>query len=272
MPLHFAGFDESIFSMCLQAANIAHAVALWLQALKWPPNIEEPDQSDWGISWFEMAVSFFLYTGFRFPVRISGAGNKSEYVAYESKDAILLPGHQRAAVLQGICLRNMIPNLSTLTEAKVFPNFDTFNCQTLCRIAQRRIVVAGINRPPHLPNSEDTMKFVSAYTFNLKGVALNEPIFCKDLQPRIQVPGIDEPFAAERYNRYASFTKTKRKTNAAVGMDDNQVLAVLNSFHIHLDYPPPELGSRGRVVTRDSPVPRQKSDCTPELAGCHRMI
>ena len=88
VSLHFAEIDKSICSMCLQGTNIAHAVVLWLQALKWPPNMEEPDQSDWAISWFEMAVSFDHYTGFRFPVRISGAGNKTEYVAYDSEDAI----------------------------------------------------------------------------------------------------------------------------------------------------------------------------------------
>ena len=221
MSLHFAEVDESIFYMSLQGANIAHAVVHWLRSLKWPVDMEVHDQTDWGISWFELAISFYLYTGFRFPVRISGAGNKSQYAAYDSNDAILLPGHQRAAVLQGICLRNMIANLSTIMEMKVFPTFNTFKCQILCRIAQRRIVVAGINRRPCLPNPSETMKFVSSYIFNLKGVALNEPIFCKDLVPTIVVPPIFEPETVDRYNRYASFMKVKRKQDASAGMDDN---------------------------------------------------
>ena len=65
-----------------------------------------------------MAVSFYFYTGYRFPVRVSGAGNKSKYVGYDSNDALILPGHQRAAVLQGICLRNVIQNLTTVTGQK----------------------------------------------------------------------------------------------------------------------------------------------------------
>ena len=217
VPLHFADIDNSIFSMCLQGANIAYAVYLWLRTLTWPPSMDEPDLSDWGISWFELAVSFYLYTGFRFPVRISGAGNKSEYVAYDSEDAVLLPGHQRAAVLQGICLRNMIQNLSTLLDSPIFPAFGTFKCQTLCRIAQKRIVVAGINRRPCLPNSQDTMSFVQSYIAALKGIALNEPIFVKDLCPTIQVQLIHEPTTADRYNSYATYMRLKRKTSAAGG-------------------------------------------------------
>ena len=181
-----------------------------------------PDQSDWGISWFELAVSFYLYTGFRFPLRIAGAGPKSQYVAYDSHDAFLLPGHQRAAVLQGICLRNMIQNLTTASDSTIFPKFDTFKCQTLCRFALRRVVVAGINRRPCLPNAKDTMTFVASCISCLKGIALNEPIFCKDLQPKTQVPVISEPSTGDRYNLFAAYIKNKRKMDArAVVVDDN---------------------------------------------------
>ena len=109
-------------------------------------------------------------------------------------------------------------------NCEVLPVFDTFKCQTLCRIALRRIVVAGINRRPCLPNTAntaDTMKFVASYIAGLKGIALNEPIYCKDLQPYIQVPLIQEPSTAERYNRYATFMRCKRKAGAVVGLDDN---------------------------------------------------
>ena len=63
-----------IFSLCLQGSNTDKAVMLWLQSLTWPPDLDMVDSSDGGISWFEMAVGFYLYTGYRFPVRIGGAG------------------------------------------------------------------------------------------------------------------------------------------------------------------------------------------------------
>ena len=77
--LHFADCSDDVFALCLQGANVAKAVRLWLQTLKWPSNVDQPDPSDWGMSWFELAVSFYLYTGFRFPLKVGGAGNKSRY-------------------------------------------------------------------------------------------------------------------------------------------------------------------------------------------------
>ena len=219
--LHFAVSDESPFMMCLQGANVAKAVVLWLQALKWPPDLDVVDASDWGISWFELAVSFYFYTGYRFPVKVGGAGNKSRYVDYGSDEALILPWHQRAAILQGICLRNMIQNLSTVTEQRIFPDFGTFKCRTLTRLGLKG-VVARIPRRPVLPNTTDTINFVAKYMSNLTGIALNEPIYYKDLIPMMVFDRIHEPTAAQRHNLYASFMTAKRKSRAAPGIaDDN---------------------------------------------------
>ena len=168
--------DDSIFSICLQGANIANAVWIWLSLLKWPPDVDVENSNDWGISWFELTVSFYLCTGFRFPLRVGGAGNKSVYVEYGSDEALILPGHQRSAVLQGICLRNMIQNLLTISGQKIFPSFKTFKCRSLTRLGLKG-VVAVVGRRPVLPNSEPTMDFVAKYMANLQGNALNEPIF-----------------------------------------------------------------------------------------------
>lgn len=78
--------------MCLQGANLAKALKLWLEELSWPTDAEEGNSSDWGMSWFEMAVSFYMATGYQFPVRVSGSGAKSKYVPYRSDEAMLLPG------------------------------------------------------------------------------------------------------------------------------------------------------------------------------------
>jgi len=51
--------------MCLQGANLGKALKTWLESLKWPPDAKENDASDWGMSWIEMAVSFYLATGLR---------------------------------------------------------------------------------------------------------------------------------------------------------------------------------------------------------------
>ena len=61
------------------------------------------------------------------------------------------------------------------------------------------------------------MSFVQSYIAALKGIALNEPIFVKDLCPTIQVQQIHEPTTADRYNSYATYMRLKRKTSAAGG-------------------------------------------------------
>ena len=50
--------DDSVFGLCLQGANVAKATKLWLEALRWPTNVDQEDPSDWGISWFKLAISF----------------------------------------------------------------------------------------------------------------------------------------------------------------------------------------------------------------------
>ena len=212
--------DDSIFSMCLQGVNVSKAVKLWLETLLWPPDVDCDDASDWGASWFELAVSFYMYTGFRFPVRIGGAGNKSRYADYGSDEALILPGHQRAAVLQGICSRNAIQTLSTVMEQKIFPTFKTFKCRILTRFGMKG-VVAGVPRRPIIPNPCETMDFVVNYVSNMTGLALNEPIFVKDLQPTLLFDRIPEISAADRHNRYASFMKGLRKRNACAALDDD---------------------------------------------------
>jgi hypothetical protein len=60
-----------------------------LDTLKWPTDVIEKVPSDWGMSWFEMAVSFYLATGFQFPVRISGATFRTEVMTLCSFQAII---------------------------------------------------------------------------------------------------------------------------------------------------------------------------------------
>ena len=196
--------EDTAFYPCLQGANVAKATKLWLESLRWPHNVDQDDPSDWGISWFELAVSFYLATDFRFPVKLRGAGNKSVYAEYGSGDALLLPGHQRSAVLQSICLRNMIQNLTTVLDNNIFPIFAAGKCRSLMRLGMKS-VVAGIPRRPKLPNTKETMTFVAEYLSKLTGVALDQPMFCDNPAPIISFPRIHEPSASERHNAYASF-------------------------------------------------------------------
>eukprot|EP00438_Fugacium_kawagutii_P032592 Skav236458 [mRNA] locus=scaffold1758:491624:494703:+ [translate_table: standard] len=72
---------EEVLQACQQGANMARAVVIWLQKLKWPKMDEafKPHRSDWGISWIELFYDFHAFTGMFFPVRIQGLGKSSKY-------------------------------------------------------------------------------------------------------------------------------------------------------------------------------------------------
>ena len=185
----------------------------------WPVDLENDDPTDWGITWFELAVSFYLSTNCRFPVNLHGAGNKSVYAEYDSDEALILPGHQRSAVLQSICLRNMMQNLITVLDEKIFPSCQVYKCRTLIRIAMKS-VVAGLPRRPCIPNAAEAMTYVSEYISKLKGVALDQPIFCRNIRPCFVIDRIHKLTSAERHNLYAAMMKRKRKQHA-LERDDN---------------------------------------------------
>ena len=55
------------------------------------------------------------------------------------------------------------------------------------------------------------MQFVRSYLDALKGVAFENPIHVKNLEPQLTFDPIPEPSPAQRYNNYAVFMKRLRK-------------------------------------------------------------
>ena len=99
--------------------------------------------------------------------------------------------------------------------------FKLFKCRHLQRFGWKG-VVAGLPKRPGLPNAAKTMEYVTGYLSKLQGIALNEPIFFRDLQPECHFEPLAEISVAERHNRYAAFMKKKRKVDgSAVEFDDN---------------------------------------------------
>ena len=60
-----------------------------------------------------------------------------------------------------------------------------------------------------------TILYVKSYLDGFKGLALEHPIYVRDLQPVITFSAIDEPTAAQRQNNYAAFIKKLRKNKHA---------------------------------------------------------
>ena len=209
--------DDEQYHLCLQGSNLGKALKTWLDTLRWPADAAEKDASDWGMSWFEMAVSFYLATGFQFPVRISGSGAKSKYVPYRSDEAMLLPSNHRTAALQGLCMRHMIQNLETILQCKLIPAPIITKCGSLIRLGFKP-AVAGVARRPALPNPGETVQFTWDYIVSLEGNGiLCKPIYKANLTPTLVFSPLDELGTADRFNRYAAYMKRLRKNRADGG-------------------------------------------------------
>lgn len=83
-------------------SQYCQGICLWRGRLKWPSNVQNDygihSSGDWGVSWFELLVSFYLTTGWRCPIRMEGAGAKSTYLDYGYPQALLLPDNKRSVI------------------------------------------------------------------------------------------------------------------------------------------------------------------------------
>ena len=203
--------EQEIFQLVLQGPNLGIAVKSWVETLRWPNDMDQEDPFDWGISWFEMTISFYLFTGMLFPIRLSGAGARSKYIEYHSDEATMLPPTKRSGAQQALCFRNVMQNLSTLLGERFFPSFSDSKCSSMYRLGWRN-ECAGITRRPILPNNHQTMTFIQLYLQRLGGVrALATPIFQKDLSPQLNFEHIAEDDIPTRYKKYMAFMKKKRR-------------------------------------------------------------
>lgn len=55
--------DTDIFQLVLQGPSLGIAMKSWVETLRWPQNLDQKDANDWGISWFERIISFYLFSG-----------------------------------------------------------------------------------------------------------------------------------------------------------------------------------------------------------------
>ena len=203
--------DSNIFQMVLQGPNLGIAIKHWVESLRWPNDYEHKDPQDWGISWFEMMISFYIFSGMLFPIKVAGAGALAKFVGYHSDEATMLPPNKRTGALQAVCFRNVMQNLCTLLGERFFPTFESSRCSSMYRLGWRN-ECAGLPRRPILPNSHQTMTFIQSYLEKLGGVrALATPIYIKDLKPQLELQLVDEDCIALRYKKYMAFMKIKRR-------------------------------------------------------------
>ena len=221
VPLTEFLVEDNVLQACLQGENIAKAFVHWSRLVKWPPDIQ-PDynmhtKGDWGVSWFELLVSFYLTTGFRCPIKLSGAGAQSEYIDYGDEKATLLPDSKRAVSLQILCFRNLWQNITTVVQGDLLPRFDNYKCFSISRLGFKS-PVAGLPCRPIFPNQQLTMKFVWDYIVKLQGsVALHRPLYIKELNILCRFPPLVELTPRERWAKNAALMKRVRASGLGGG-------------------------------------------------------
>ena len=219
-PVYNKSFNTDIpdehFECVLQGSNVAKAVSEWAQLLRWPDNADETYQNDadWGISWFELLISFCLATRHFFPIRIQGLGGGSVYTDYESSGALLCHPSKRAAFNQAWCLQKTIQNIQSISDQVIFPRFISekfLKCKSLARLGFNA-KHSGIPCRPWLPNNSLTMQVVWKYLHALSyKQGLDRPIVLPPGEPLVHFEKIPSLTAKERYCRYLKRIKQLRK-------------------------------------------------------------
>ena len=218
-PGYYTTFDEdidpSIFTAMQQGAHLSHALFHWMKLLKWPmetpATYHRPD--DWGISWFELTISFIISSQLYFPVRTQGLGSDSLYADYHSPESLIQHPKKRAAYVQTFCLQKLISAIETVSEATLFPKFNKTKCRSLQRLGFSE-KHTGIPCRPVFPHQELTMKYVWQYLQSIgHGGYLNKPLDVPITASILPQCDIIEIPPDQRYKNYQKLIKrTKRKT------------------------------------------------------------
>ena len=205
--------DPTTFSAMQQGAAISHALFHWLKLLKWPDDTPATYGSsvDWGISWFELTISFIISSQLYFPIRIKGLGSDSVYADYHSPECLVQHPKKRAAYVQSFCLHKLVSALQTASGVRLFPKFTKTKCRSLQRLGFSE-KHTGIPCRPVFPHQESTMRYVWQYLQSIgHGGYLNKPIAAPKIDsilPECTIAGIPPD---QRYKNYLRLVKKLRR-------------------------------------------------------------
>ena len=205
--------DPDTFAAMQQGAEISFALYHWLKLLKWPVNLPatygQPD--DWGISWFELTVSFILSSQLYFPIRVKGLGSESVYANYNSPECLIQHPKKRAAYVQTFCLQKLVSALQTVSGVKLFPKFNKTKCRSLQRLGFSE-KHTGLPCRPIFPHQEATMKYVWQYLQSIgHGGYLNKPLDVPKTASILPECTLSEIPPEQRYKNYLKMVKRLRR-------------------------------------------------------------
>ena len=201
----------------LQGADIALDVWWWASQLKWPsdnPDIPVNSITKWGVTWFELLVSFVSSTGHFPPLRVEGLGAKSVYVEYQSDEGKMQLQSKRAAAKLTLVFMNLIQCVQNISGHKLFPIKPKKHSATMSRLGFQGKNLTCLPIRPMLPNNDITVKYVKQYIDKLEGSSsLRLPIDdipILKISPEIQLDNL-EACPAIRYSNYQKLVKKRSK-------------------------------------------------------------
>eukprot|EP00438_Fugacium_kawagutii_P001979 Skav210047 [mRNA] locus=scaffold706:505896:511097:- [translate_table: standard] len=195
---------EYILQACQQGSRLAFAIISWCQSLKWPVGLaqEYSEKDDWGISWFELWVNFYLTTGMAFPMRLSGLGAKSVYLPYFSSESHLQPPSKRAVSQQAFVFQKALNQICTISQIQWFPTFKHACCSSPKHLNYLS-KAAGIPCRPLMPRQAETMLAIQQFLRCLSGKSsLSNPFPNHHVTPMFDIPQLVELSVEERFRRY----------------------------------------------------------------------
>eukprot|EP00438_Fugacium_kawagutii_P033784 Skav218498 [mRNA] locus=scaffold3758:36377:39745:- [translate_table: standard] len=195
---------EYVLQACQQGSRLAYALITWCKSLKWPAGIspEYSEKDDWGISWFELWVNFYVTTGLAFPMRLSGLGAKSVYLPYFSPESHMQPPSKRAVSQQAFVLQKSLNQICTISQVQWFPSFKHSVCSSHKHLNYLS-KAAGIPCRPTMHRQNETMQAIQEFLRCLSGKGnMASPFPDLHVSPLFEIPTIPELSVEDRFKRY----------------------------------------------------------------------
>ena len=154
-----------IAQACPAGASAAFRVWCFFGQLKWHPPDLPPLKDDWGITWYELAISFMLYTGVALPVWIYNETDRlpTPY-AFDSPEVAIQKEDAKSLWNQANTLRAIVRYLDNTLPTSLIPKYKKTGASSLVRLGFHKSLVGGVASWPVLPNVDQFLSILRDYS------------------------------------------------------------------------------------------------------------
>ena len=151
---------EVVAQACPCGASIAFKVWRMFHTFDSPAT-----PGDFGISWYELAFYFAIFTGHFLPIWISSKTEKLPLpYDFDSPEAQIQPQEKRSLWHQASVLRSVVRYLENTLQCEFYPRYKKTNASSLIRLGYHRSLVGGISARPNLPFADLLIANLTSYS------------------------------------------------------------------------------------------------------------